>query len=60
MGCSKSSAKREVYNNTNLPQEMRKTSNKQLNPTPKAARKRTNSPHSQQKEINDKSQSRNK
>ena len=31
MGCSKSSAKREVYNNTSLPQEIRKTANKQPN-----------------------------
>ena len=28
MGCSKSSCKREVYSNTILPQETRKTSNK--------------------------------
>ena len=30
MGCSKSSSKREVYNNAILPQETRKTSNRQL------------------------------
>ena len=36
MGCSKSSSKREVYNNTILPQETRKISNKQPNFTPKA------------------------
>ena len=29
MGCSKNSPKREVYSNKSLPQEMRKTSNKQ-------------------------------
>ena len=29
MGCSKSSSKREVYSNTILPQETRKTSNRQ-------------------------------
>ena len=29
MGCSKSSSKREVYSNTILPQEARKTSNRQ-------------------------------
>ena len=29
MGCSKSSSKREVYNNTILPQETRKTSRRQ-------------------------------
>ena len=30
MGCSKSSSKREVYNNTSLPQETRKISNTHL------------------------------
>ena len=40
MGCSKSSSKREVYSNTNLPQETRKISNKQPNITPKGTRKR--------------------
>ena len=30
MGCSKSSSKREVYSNTILPQEARKTSKRQL------------------------------
>ena len=30
MGCSKSSPKREVYSNTMLPQETRKTLNKNL------------------------------
>ena len=35
MGCSKSSSKREVYSNTILPQETRKTSNRQPNFTPK-------------------------
>ena len=40
MGCSKSSSKREVYSNTILPQETRKTSNRQLSFTPKAAGKR--------------------
>ena len=35
MGCSKSSSKRELYSNTILPQETRKTSNKQPNITPK-------------------------
>ena len=29
MGCHKSSAKKEVYSNTSLPQETRETSNKQ-------------------------------
>ena len=41
MGCSKGSAKMEVYNNTSLPQETRAISNKQPNLTPKATRKRT-------------------
>ena len=40
MGCSKSSSKREVYSNTTLPQETRKTSNRQPNFTPKATGKR--------------------
>ena len=40
MGYSKSSSKREVYNNTNLPQETRKISNKQPNLKPKGTRKR--------------------
>jgi len=40
MGCRKSSAKREVYNNTSLPQKIRKISNKRPNPIPKATRKR--------------------
>ena len=40
MGFSKSSSKREVYSNTILPQEIRKTSNRQPNFTPKATGKR--------------------
>ena len=40
-GCRKSSSKREVYNNTILPQETRKTSNGQSNFTPKTTKKRT-------------------
>ena len=35
VGCSKSSSKREVYSNTILPQETRKTSNRQPSFTPK-------------------------
>ena len=51
MGCSKSSSKREVYSNTNLPQEKRNISNKQPNLTPEAIReRRTKEPQSQQKE----------
>ena len=40
MGCSKSSSKREVYSNTILPQQTRKTSNRQPNFTPKTTGKR--------------------
>ena len=40
MGCSKSSSKREVYTNTILPQETRKTLNRQHNFTPKTTGKR--------------------
>ena len=41
MGCSESS-KREVYSNTILPQETRKTLNRQLNFTPKTTGKKNN------------------
>ena len=53
MGCSKSSSKREVYNNTVLHQETRKISNKQPTLTPKAIReRRTKNPKvRRQKEI---------
>ena len=40
MGYSKTSYNREVYCNTILPQETRKTSNRQPNFTPKATGKR--------------------
>ena len=39
MRCSKSSSKGEVYSNTILPQETRKTSNRQPNFTPKTTGK---------------------
>ena len=42
MGWSKSSSKREVYSNTILPQETRKTSNRQANFTPKTTGKNKN------------------
>ena len=42
MGYSKSSPKRDVYTNIILPQETRKTSNKQPNLTPKAIREKKN------------------
>ena len=44
MGCSKSSSKREVYSNTILPQEIRKTTNRQFNFTLKATGKRRRKP----------------
>ena len=40
MGCSKSSPKSKVYNNTVLPQETRKTWNRQPNFTPKTTGQR--------------------
>ena len=52
MRCSKRSFKRKVYSNTILPQETRKTSNRQLKFTPKITRKRTKPPKiSRRKEI---------
>ena len=57
MGCSKSSSKKEVYSNTILPQETRKTLNRQPNFTPKTTGKRKKN---QQKERNHKGPSRNK
>ena len=40
MGCRKSNSKKEVYSNTMLPQETRKTTNRQPNFTPKTIRKK--------------------
>ena len=58
MGCRKSNSKREVYSNTILPQETRKTLDRQPNFTPKTTGKRkTKECQNQQKERN---QSRNK
>ena len=53
MGCSKSSSKREAYSNTILPQETRKTLNRQPNFTPKTTgKRRTKTPEiSRRKEI---------
>ena len=51
MGCSKSSSKREVYSNIILPQETRKTSNRQPNFTPKTTGKRRTKKISRRKEI---------
>ena len=51
MGHSKCSSKREVYSNTDLPQETGKISNKQPNFIPKVTRKRTKSRGSRRKKI---------
>ena len=62
-GKSKNSAKavkREVYSKTILPQETRKTLNRQPNFTPKTTGKRKTNKKNQQKERNHKDQSRNK
>ena len=49
---SKSSSKREVYSNTISPQDTRKFSNKQSNPTLKTTReRRTKKTQSRRKEI---------
>ena len=45
MGCSKSSPKRKVYSNTILPQETRKTSNRQPKFKPKTTGKRKTKKH---------------
>ena len=42
MGCSKNSSKREVYSNTILPGETRKTLNRQPNLIPKTIGKKKN------------------
>ena len=60
MGYSKSSYNREAYSNTILPQETRKTSNRQPNITHKTTGKRTKTPQSLWKERNHKDMSRNK
>ena len=51
MGCSKNSSEREVYNNTILPQETRKSSNRQPNFIPKKTGKRRRKKNSRRKEI---------
>ena len=53
MGCSKSNSQRKVYGNTILPQETRKTSNRQSNFTPKTTdKRRTKTPKiSRRKEV---------
>ena len=45
MGWSKSSSKRKVYSNTILPQEIRKTLNRQPNLTPKTTEKKNKKKH---------------
>ena len=50
MGCSKSSSKREVYNNAILPQKTRKTSSRQPNFTAKTTGKKGKK-NSRRKEI---------
>ena len=66
MDCSKSSPKKEVYSNTILPQEIRKTSYRQPNFTPKTTGKRKTNKQTkkktqnQQKERNHKDLNRNK
>ena len=52
--------KSKVYSNTFLPQETRKTLNRQPNFTPKTTGKRKTNKKNQQKERNHKDQSRNK
>ena len=49
MGCSESSSKREVYSNTILPQETRKTLNRQPNFTPKTGKRTTNNNNNKKK-----------
>ena len=61
MRCSKSSPKREIYNNTIVPQETRKISNRQPNFMPQTTgKRRTKIPQNYQKEKNHKDPSRNK
>lgn len=52
MGCSKSSPKKEVYSNTILPQEIRKTSYRQPNFTPKTTGKRKTNKQTKKKTQN--------
>ena len=57
MGHSESSPKRKIHSNTGLPQETRKSTDKQLNHTLKRTRKRTaNKAQSEQKDGNNKEQ----
>ena len=59
IGCSKSSSKTEIQSNTILPQETRKTLNRQSNFTPKTTGERSTKRHQQQqKERNQRSMQR--
>ena len=60
-GMQQSSSKREVYSDTIIPQETRKTSNRQPNFTPKATGKRTTKkpPKISRRKKNHRVQSRN-
>ena len=64
MGGNKSSPKREIYSNTILPQETRKTLNREPNLTPKTTEKeqqqQKKKPQKWKKERNHKDLSRNK
>ena len=60
MKCSKSSSKREVYSNTTLPQETRKTSKGQPSFTPRTTEKEEQNPPKLVKGKNHKDLSRNK
>ena len=59
-GCSKNSSKREVYNKTILPQEKRKTLNRQPNFIPKTTGKRRTKKNPKISKRNHKDLSRNK
>ena len=60
LGCSKSSSKREVCSDTGLIQEIRKIPNEQSNFITEGTGERVNEAQDQQKEGNNKDQSRNK
>ena len=51
LGMQQSCSKKELYSNTGLPQETRKSSNKQPTLTAKGVRKRTKPKFSRRKEI---------
>ena len=51
MGCSRNSSKREAYSNTILPQEIRKTSNRQPKKPKTPGKRRKKTKISRRKEI---------